>query len=497
MQQSVPASDLTQEDRLRALDGQVQALRAQMTYPAMGRRRKNLLKSGWLQVGVSSVDDRQSASYSTPPPPADATLQQMLQWRESYKRWLRGASDSSLEQMDAEKQAEHYVEAMVEGVDNPSLYLLASAPCTFDIFSILHAGDGAAWSSLSWWRRMRLVKKSFRHAIPTLVMALLVFVLTFLTIVIPVSVLVNFMTRDIPFLRFKIEVDQHSEDSRTRHRGFLKIVSFFLMFLLVFTSLTFLDDVGVFAFYILGDLQLQVVKEEGDRFRWVEDDQETKTTSSLRRIFKSARKMVANVALFGNDSTWKSILYLGIFSKFVSVITVFQLTYLVFRLDFKAISMILNSVALKFLLESDRMLVAALKRTSSPIMRRYFATAVSQLRDEAEVTVATPGLVVAMVQPRMLPFCTLLHESLDYKAQQRCTNCFPKTAARVFGANNQSEPEDAVEWEKLAQRRKCCQAELFRRVVTRVVVFFGYGLVLFQILGTFICVDCNAPISVD
>lgn len=410
---------------------------------------------------------------STPPP--------RLNWQEDFSEILGGDDEGKRTVEDYEGDL---INGLVGSVEEPSLYLLVATRDTF--------GQGGCSKCLPKFNSTAMW------------IATLFATLSFITIVLPLCLLPNVAKR-VPFFNFETPGVETADEERGRaHKTFLKFTSAFLLFFLLYTSLSVLDEVKTFRFFLLADL--------GGKKEEPPPPQEK--TSIVRHSTSSVG--AAALSIFTEKpplARW--LVMLGIISKLVSLFTVFQLTYLIFRIDFTPASMILNSVALQFILDADRVLVNALK--NQPSLRRFYARAVEQLRQRAdEVVLGDPDTVRAICEPMMLGVAELVTISLSNDALDAMTQTVKKTASSVTTAaaattarkstlssssldaggeddeeaaerKSDEEEEEEVDYNRLNKERCCARSELLHRSITTFVYFYGGVMVAFQVIGSIVC----------
>lgn len=392
----------------------------------------------------------------------------VLQWKEDLGDWLGTRDEPVLETLESDM-----LSGVVAGVEDPSLFLLLSTRDTFGI-------EGS--------ENMDYAQK-IRHAnMVSVTVTFTTAMLAFLTIILPMVMLANFYKR-VAFFDFTIDsVDESRHMVRERHKAFLKITSAVLLAYLLGTSVAVLEEVKVFRFFLLCMEPPKTPKlfENG--------------ASQDANLFEKTLQLTKGVGgmIFAKDPLSKPILCVGMLSKIISLLTVFQLTFLIFRVEGSATGMILNSVALQFLLETDRTLVTALKSTRA--LRQFYATAVLQLRDQAEGIAAQPRLVTAFVEPFTMKFSDICRQSISNQYAERLAKKYPRMLswlvpkdggdddapcnASVQGLDGLSEDARA---KAVNQFRRSCRSEVLHRVIARVIYVYGGVIIFLQVFANFVC----------
>ncbi|KAJ8613649.1 hypothetical protein CTAYLR_003133 [Chrysophaeum taylorii] len=372
--------------------------------------------------------------------------QQKLAWKEEVE--------------DDDLDVEGYLlNAVVTGIDEPSFYLLCS---TRTQETQLRPQEGTFWIIL---------------AVGTL--------LTFITILLPLAMLANFYER-IEFFDFRVPPVTPAARADS-HKALLKFTSAFLLFFLLYTSLSVLDELLIFRFFLL--LPKQDASSSSFQGHLVLDP---------KSLINDGLNFAKNLIIATTDPLKRPVLLMGIASKSVSLVTVFQLTFIIFRTEFTPVAMILNSVALQFLLDADKTLVAAMR--ASPSLKAFYAKAVTSLREEAEKAVDLPRFVSMICEPRTLTSAELVRQSVPVEYAQNLAARFPLAlswVARDGAAAPAKQEEEAEEEENglteherftlIIQKRRCARSELFHRYFNRFIYVYGGTIVFLQIFGSVVC----------
>lgn len=243
------------ETRLANLESEISALKWQLTWNKSLKEQPTFLpnEDGGVRLEVPETETAlESVTHEAPPlPPPHKTSEsgqhhvELLQWRNDYREWLTTSDDAS--SISVEIHERDLLEVVVNSIEEPSLYLLASTPGTFNLRKMLmekDTGDNenatGTCCHCSGGRRLRAVST---HAA---VMAALLSLLTFITIILPIAMLANLYKRNIDWSDFTVDgVSETSKLKRQRHKAYLKILSAALLFYLLYTSLNVLQDVKV------------------------------------------------------------------------------------------------------------------------------------------------------------------------------------------------------------------------------------------------------------
>lgn len=275
-----------------------------------------------------------------------------LNWKEDFND-LVWDDDDDTNKTVKELRAD-LINGLVNSVEEPSLYLLVSTRQTF--------GSGG-------------YRQCPRVNFTAVWVGILYAALLFISIVLPFCLL-PIIARQVPFFSFESDLDGGSDVRSKIHRGFLRFSATFLLFYLFYTALSILDEVRAFRFFLLADLASKRPASFSDPWNHPLIPKEKHPLS--RRHLKFA-----------------------IAFKLVSLFAVFAVTYLIYRTDFTPTSIVLNSVALQFILAIDKSIVASMK--NQPALRRFYARAVEQLRERAdEVVLENPDTVRAICEPMLL-----------------------------------------------------------------------------------------------
>mmetsp|Transcript_15639 Transcript_15639/g.23548 ORF Transcript_15639/g.23548 Transcript_15639/m.23548 type:complete len:706 (+) Transcript_15639:44-2161(+) len=399
-----------------------------------------------------------------PPPPSESDdPRQTLQWAEDYKRWLENEDDDDeFEEPSIEKIQQEWLDILIANVEQPSIYLLASTPETFgfnrsqdsalevtkrDVLQNKQEKDEDKSKKKKRRGSRRKRKPGFCRRscnrihetlrvtrMHTFIMTTLLLILTYLTIIFPLVMLANFWKRNVNWTDVRVDIDERRRSDRRVHRFYLKVTSAILLAYLFYTSLTILDEVKVFRFFLLGNLpncddrleeELQPIDEEAPETN--DTNPNSGTIAMARRLGKKGVNLVKHFGthILQRDSLLRPILIIGIISKIASLVCVIQLTYLIFRVsDFQIIELILNSVALQFLQQVDATLGTAIKNT--PAMTRYFQKAVNELRAEAQHIVDSPYLVHDIVEPSTYSWSQLIRNTISNEYADRLVRKYPR-----------------------------------------------------------------------
>lgn len=451
--------------------------------------------------------------HENPPrPSSESKAADVLEWRRDYREWLVEGDDGGVSLDVLERD---WMNVVVDSVEEPSLYLLAATP---GILSTDHEDITGRIKKRGCFPRCCTYFGLCRT--DTTLIAALVCLLTFLTIFLPLAMLANLYKRNLDWSDFTVGgVSEGNDFKRKRHRAYLKVLSAALLFYLLYTSLGVLEEVKVFRFFLLGALPAQVAKaherasmaaaamtpmEEGVELAHNEKrkgQQARGCGRALKRRMQSQKDLWRDLIFLG-DNLKRPLLILGMISKVTSLIAMFQLTYLTFRTGFTSTDMIFNSLALQFILDTDRGLTSALRSTLS--MRRYVARAVTQLRAEAELIVETPGLVRRIATPATYSFAELVRRSLTSKYARELATKYPRFLSWLafeesVGKSSDSLIGDAVEdplqWQRDMEFRRCCRSEVGHRLLAKFIFVYGTTICILQIAGNLVCsqtVLCNS-----
>lgn len=440
---------------------------------------------------------------------------QVLKWKDDLTDLLGDVDDAatSIDELEAA-----FKSSIVSGVDEPSLFALASTKGTLDQNATSH------------WQRGKCYTP---NSVTVAVFAISV-TLTFLTIILPMCLLINFYN-NTPIFDFNYPIDIGRETKKTQHTIYLSFTSAFLLFYLLYTSLSVLDEIRVMRFFLLGveneapehkqeqsvdhaaegRLLARNVTIDGhndvqtnspvDEEAGIEISEENKShadglQAKGKQALKSSLELGKGIVHLGQNMVFaqsplsREVLIIGVISKVFSLLAVFQCTFFVFRREPNGVGMILNSVALQFLFDADRTLVNALR--STPSLARWYARAVKKLRDEAQIIVSKPRFLSVMVTPSTYSLSELSRQSLNNRVAEYVAEKFPYMMSWLVLVNGdrQAEPEflsDVMDPVKRAQlvllHRRCCRSEFLHRFIARFVYVYGGTLIALQVVGTSVC----------
>lgn len=431
---------------------------------------------------------------------------------EKVLHWHATSQDGTSATSRLERLELEWETGIVDGIEEPSLFLLAACRGTYGLRRMLEDMAEERRSErkrrphiLGWVDRCTGACEKFSeyNSAVTAIVVLVAF-LTFLTIVLPATMICNFYWQ-IGLFDFSIpQVDQSSKRTRQIHRAYIRLTAACLLFFLMYTSLSVLDELKTFRFFLLGMRR------------------DASSRSAPKRFLSISRLFFSHIfAVRHDDKLYKGILVLGIVSKVVSLLCVIQLTYLIFRLFNSPLNMLLNSVALQFILGADRSIVASLRNT--PSLRRFYRNASQALRAEAEDVVATPGLLRSIVRVEFMPTDELIFYALSIRSAERlarhiknpaldfrvvfereatcarlpailesstsssggAVNAWPNNYSGSSYSNNHDSMSD--DYDRLRRHRRACRSELFHRYFNRFVYLYAACIILAQIAGNIIC----------
>lgn len=409
-----------------------------------------------------------------------------LRWRvdESELVWDDENLEVSVEELETELRS-----GVVLSVEEPSLFVLASTKGTLNFSSEMLCGKYCCCAPDR----------------TTLAVIAISVMLAFLTIVLPFCLLVNFFS-NTPFFDFEFPHGVKKEWKKTLHTLYLSFTAAFLLFYLLYTSLAVLDEVRIMRFYLLGMTDQGAdfaIPEENKEEKAGEDQNDKQGILSSKKFLDGSLAMSSHIVKFGQHMILgesplnREILQIGIVSKIFSLVAVFQLTFFVFRAEPNGVEMILNSVALQFLLDADRSLVSALKHT--PILARWYGRAVRKLRKEADHIASKQNYCRAMVAPLTYSYPELIRQSLNNAVATKIARKLPYMMSWVVSSPEEERDEETVpvhlkgidgaknrsDLETL--HRRCCRSEWLHRSITRFIYVYGAVLIVLQIIGSTIC----------
>mmetsp|Transcript_13574 Transcript_13574/g.44241 ORF Transcript_13574/g.44241 Transcript_13574/m.44241 type:complete len:611 (-) Transcript_13574:133-1965(-) len=489
---------------------------------------------------------RQKSSPLPSPLKEEQEEKHTLEWQGQYSDWEDEDDERSVAAVEAD-----WMKQLVTAIEEPSIYLLAATP---DTFFQQEDDDGQEKKDDKKDERCAGLRSLFRVTRQhTVVMALLVLMITYLTILLPTLLLANFWQRNKSWTDVAVKVEEDKIGERQSHRVFLKFTSAVLLSFVFYTSLFILDEVKVFRFFLLGMLPIDLAnykkkreshllllqkeaasweqqqqqddskgggsskhdggvkddteeteaadapkkKNQNQNEEEDEDDSDEQrprrrpSTSAWDRRLAQAGFLLKSVEdrIFRFDGLLRPILVVGSLSKIVSLVCVLQLTYLIFITGFKPVDLLLNSVALQFILQVDAALVTAMK--TSPTMRRYFAKSVKCLRREADLIVQQDGLLRDIVEPTTVDLAHVARHSISNAYAERLTRRYPRffawLPADFATEENVLDTGETISADRVQQRHRCFRSEFLHRIIRRFVLFYGCFLIALQIAGNVVC----------
>lgn len=440
---------------------------------------------------------------------------QSLKWKDDLIDLLGDSDDSSTSIEDLEAE---FKSSIVSGIDEPSLFVLASTKGTLDQNASNHWQSGKCYTP---------------NSVTVAVFAISV-TLTFLTIILPLCLLLNFY-KNTPIFDFNYPIDIGRESKKTLHTVYLSFTSAFLLFYLLYTSLSVLDEIRVMRFFLIGveheasehkleeSIHQAVELRHQTRNAKIDDHNDVQTGTTIdeeagigkceekknqaglfhakgKQAFKAPLELGKGIVHLGQNMVFKQttlsreILIVGVISKVFSLLAVFQCTFFVFRREPNGVGMILNSVALQFLFDADRTLVNALR--STPSLARWYARAVKKLRDEAENIVSKPRFLSVMVTPFSYSLPELVRQSLNNRIAEYVAGKFPYMMSWLVLVNGDRSAEPGFlsgvmapeqREQLILLHRRCCRSEFLHRSIARFVYIYGGTLIALQVVGTSVC----------